>query len=85
MQKMRLGQAILSGAVALCFYTVPALAAEPADTDYAEEAIEAGSNAPIPEAVVAVTAKTAAGTAAAPAPRRCSRRRSPAEAHMVRT
>ena len=67
MQKMRLGQAILSGAVALCFYTVPALAAVPADTNYAEEAIEAGSNTPIPEAVVAVTAKTAAGTAAATA------------------
>ena len=56
MQKMRLGQAILSGAVALCFYTVPALAAVPADTNYAEEAIEAGSNTPIPEAAAAAAA-----------------------------
>ena len=67
MQKMKICQAILSGAAALCFYTVPVLAAVPADTNYAEEAIEAGSNTPIPEAVVAVTAKTAAGTAAATA------------------
>lgn len=65
MQKIKICQAILSGAAALCFYTVPVLAAVPADTNYAEEAIEAGSNTPIPEAAAAAAAKTAAGTAAA--------------------